>query len=204
MPTLVDGSVRLTPSMAICEYLATRHHSPLLVEPGDPERIEFVQWLWYGKSTLMTPLSRIATVTRVGRTGADIDAVLEDARGNAGVRLTALERRLEGRDFLVAGRLTLADISAGYPLHLVGLFGIDHLLGPRTAAYRERLRGAPRLSARDRRSLTDRRAAACMSCASSTDRARSSWPLMPTEAMPCASLPAAFITGTATMVTPAM
>jgi glutathione S-transferase len=143
VPTLVDGSVRLTESMAICEYLATRHHSPLLVEPGDPERIEFVQWLWYGESTLMTPLSRIATVTRVGRTGADIDAVLEDARGNAGVRLTALERRLEGRDFLVAGRLTLADISAGYPLHLVGLFGIDHLLGPRTAAYRERLRARP-------------------------------------------------------------
>ena len=68
---------------------------------------------------------------------------MEDARGNAGVRLTALERRLEGRDFLVAGRLTLADISAGYPLHLVGLFGIDHLLGPRTAAYRERLRARP-------------------------------------------------------------
>jgi glutathione S-transferase len=143
VPTLVDGSVRLTESMAICEYLAARHHSPLLVEPGDPERIEFVQWLWYGESTLMTPLSRMATVGRLERKGPDIDAVMEDARGNAGVRLTALERRLEGRDFLVAGRLTLADISAGYPLHLVGLFGIDHLLGPRTAAYRERLRSRP-------------------------------------------------------------
>jgi glutathione S-transferase len=129
--------------MAICEYLAARHHSPLLVESGDPARIEFVQWLWYGESTLMTPLSRLATVGRLERKGPDIDAVLEDARGNAGVRLSALERRLEGRDFLVAGRLTLADISGGYPLHLVGLFGIDHLLGPRTAAYRERLRSRP-------------------------------------------------------------
>jgi len=143
VPTLVDGSVRLTESMAICEYLAARHHSPLLVEPGDPARIEFVQWLWYGESTLMTPLSRLATVSRLERKGPDIDAVMEDARGNVGVRLTGLERRLEGRDFLVAGRLTLADISAGYPLHLVGLFGIDQLLGPRTAAYRERLRSRP-------------------------------------------------------------
>jgi len=143
VPTLVDGSVQLTESMAICEYLAARHHSPLLVEPGDPARIEFVQWLWYGESTLMTPLSRMATVGRLERKGPDIDAVMEDARGNAGIRLTALERRLEGRDFLVAGRLTLADISAGYPLHLVGLFGIDRLLGPRTAAYRERLRARP-------------------------------------------------------------
>ncbi len=143
VPTLVDGPVRLTESMAICEYLAARHDSPLLVGMDDPARTEFVQWLWYGESTLMTPLSRMATVGRLQRTGADIDAVIEDARNNAGVRLGALERRLEGRDFLVAGRLTLADISAGYPLHLVGLFGIDRLLGPRSAAYRERLRSRP-------------------------------------------------------------
>jgi glutathione S-transferase len=143
VPTLVDGSVRLTESMAICEYLAAKHDSSLLVGSADPARIEFVQWLWYGESTLMTPLSRIATVSRLQRKGADIDAVIEDARNNAGVRLGALERRLEGRDFLVAGRLTLADISAGYPLHLVGLFGIDRMLGPRSAAYRERLRSRP-------------------------------------------------------------
>lgn len=142
VPTLVDGSVRLTESMAICEYLAAKYESSLLVGPGDPARTDFVQWLWYGESTLMTPLSRMATVGRLQRNGADIDAVLEDARGNAGVRLTALER-LEGRDFLVAGRLTLADISAGYPLHLVGLFGMDRLLGPRSSAYRERLRSRP-------------------------------------------------------------
>lgn len=143
VPTLVDGSVRLTESMAICEYLAAKHESSLLVGADDPARIEFVQWLWYGESTLMTPVSRMATVGRLQRTGADIDAVIDDARNNTGVRLTALERRLEGRDFLVAGRLTLADISAGYPLHVIGLFGIDHLLGPRTTAYRERLRSRP-------------------------------------------------------------
>jgi glutathione S-transferase len=143
VPTMIDESVRLTESMAICEYLAAKYDPSLLVAPGDPARTDFVQWLWYGESTLMTPLSRMATVGRLERKGADIDAVLEDARGNAGVRLKALEQRLEGRDFLVAGRLTLADISAGYPLHLVGLNGMDHLLGPRSTAYRERLRNRP-------------------------------------------------------------
>ena len=143
VPTLIDGPVRLTESMAICEYLAAKYDSSLLVAPGDPARTEFVQWLWYGESTLMTPLSRRATVTRLQRKGPDIDAVLEDAANNTGVRLVALEQRLEGRDFLVAGRLTLADISVGYPLHLVGAFGLDRLLGPRTAAYRERLRARP-------------------------------------------------------------
>jgi glutathione S-transferase len=143
VPTLIDGEVRLTESMAICEYLATKHNSSLLVPPSDPARIQFLQWLWYGESTLMTPLSRMATVSRLERKGPDVDAVLADARDNVGVRLKALEQRLEGRDFLVAGRLTLADISAGYPLHLVGVFGIDNALGLRSAAYRERLRGRP-------------------------------------------------------------
>jgi glutathione S-transferase len=143
VPALIEGPVQLTESMAICEYLAAKHGPSLLVGADDPARIEFVQWLWYGESTLMTPLSRRATVTRLGRTGADIDAIFDDARNNTGVRLKALEQRLEGRDFLVAGRLTLADISAGYPLHLVGLFGMDDLLGPRSNAYRERLRARP-------------------------------------------------------------
>ena len=143
VPTLIDGQVRLTESMAICEYLAAKYDSSLLVAPGDPARTDFLQWLWYGESTLMTPLSRRATVSRLQRKGPDIDAVLEDAANNTGVRLVALEQRLEGRDFLVAGRLTLADISVGYPLHLVGAFGLDRLLGPCTAAYRERLRARP-------------------------------------------------------------
>ena len=47
------------------------------------------------------------------------------------------------REHFVAGRLTLADISVSYPLHLVGLLGLDNLLGPRSAAYHERLRARP-------------------------------------------------------------
>ena len=65
VPTLIDGEVRLTESMAICEYLAAKHNSTLLVPPSDPARIQFLQWVWYGESTLMTPLSRMATVMRL-------------------------------------------------------------------------------------------------------------------------------------------
>ena len=45
VPTLIDGSVRLTESMAICEYLAVKHNSPLLVGTSDPAHRKFVQWL---------------------------------------------------------------------------------------------------------------------------------------------------------------
>lgn len=143
VPALVDGDLVLTESLAICEYLAARHGPSLVVAPEEAERIQFLQWLWYGESTLMTPLSRMATVGRLERKGPDIDAVMADARDNTGVRLTSLEKRLEGREFLAADRFTLADVSLGYPLHLVGLFGLDHLLGPRSAAYRAQLLARP-------------------------------------------------------------
>ena len=129
--------------MAICDYLATKHGSPLVVPPDDPERPQFLQWLWYGESTLMTPLSRLNIVRQVERKGPEVDAIIAGARDHVAKRLEMLEQRLEGRDFLVAGRLTLADISVSYPLHLVGMLGVDNLLGPRSAAYREQLRARP-------------------------------------------------------------
>ena len=143
VPLLIDGEVRLSESMAICDYLAAKHGSPLVVPPADPERPQFLQWLWYGESTLMTPMSRLNIVRQVERKGPEVDAILARARDHVAERLKMLEQRLEGRDFLAAGRLTLADISVSYPLHLVGLLGLDDLLGPRSAAYRERLRARP-------------------------------------------------------------
>ena len=143
VPLLIDGEVRLSESMAICDYLATKHGSPLVVPPNDPERPQFLQWLWYGASTLMTPLSRLNIVRQVERKGPEVDAIIAGGRDHVAERLEMLEQRLEGRDFLVAGRLTLADISVSYPLHLVGLLGVDNLLGPRSVAYHERLRARP-------------------------------------------------------------
>jgi glutathione S-transferase len=144
VPLLIDGEVRLSESMAICDYLATKHGSPLVVPADDPERPQFLQWLWYGESTLMTPLSRLNIVRQVERKGGpEVDVLIAGARDHIAARLKMLEQRLEGRDFLAAGRLTLADISVSYPLHLVGMLGIDDLLGPRAAAYRERLRARP-------------------------------------------------------------
>jgi len=143
IPAMVDGDRVMTESLAICEYLAAKHGSSLLVAAGEPERVPFLEWLWYGESTLMTPLSRLGRVASLPVKGEAIDVVLADARESLQVRLRSLEQRLEGRDFLVAGRLTLADVSVGYPLHLIAVFGIDVPLGTRTAAYRERLRTRP-------------------------------------------------------------
>ena len=70
-------------------------------------------------ATLQAPLSAMARVNRIRNKTpemqAGIDAVLSDARHSLSMRVKLLEQRLDGRDFLVAGRMTLADISVGYP-----------------------------------------------------------------------------------------
>lgn len=147
LPALIDGDRVIYESLAICQYLATRHGSDLVVAPGEPEHPEFVQWLLYGEATLQAPLSTMARARRIRNTTpqmqAGIDAVLADARHSLSMRARLLEQRLEGREFLVAGRMTLADISVGYPLNNMGQPRFASLLGPRATAYRERLVARP-------------------------------------------------------------
>jgi glutathione S-transferase len=135
LPALIDGDRAIYESLAICEYLAARHGSDLIVAPDEPERPEFVQWL------AMARVRRIRNTTPEMQAG--IDAVLSDARHSLSMRVKLLEQRLEGRDFLVAGRMTLADISVGYPLNTMGKPDFASLLGPRATAYRERLLARP-------------------------------------------------------------
>src|SRR5262249_42612843 len=52
LPALIDGDRAIYESLAICEYLAARHGSDLVVAPDEPERPEFVQWLLYGEGTI--------------------------------------------------------------------------------------------------------------------------------------------------------
>ena len=57
LPALIDGDRAIYELLAICEYLAARHGSDLVVAPDEPERPEFVQWLLYGEATLQAPLA---------------------------------------------------------------------------------------------------------------------------------------------------
>ena len=93
VPLLIDGEVRLSKSMAICDYLAGKHGSPLVVPPGNPERPQYLQWLWYGESTLMTPLSRLNIMRQVERKAPEVDALIAGARESVAERLKMLEQR---------------------------------------------------------------------------------------------------------------
>ncbi len=142
LPAVVDGDLVLTESMAIGVHYATQRRSDLIVGEGEADRPQYLQWLWYGESTLMTPISMLV---RIHRLGVDLqaDPLAADARETLEARLAPLEQRLQGREFLAADRFTLADISTGYALYVSRLFRLP--LPENTAAYWARLKERPAL-----------------------------------------------------------
>ncbi len=134
VPAMVDGEVVLTESLVICEYLSRRSGGTLTVEPGGPDYFGYLQHLHYGEGTLAPPLGWAR------RLGPLSDTVMAEARSAFSVRLAVVETALaDGREFLAADRFTLADISVAYALGLSRLSGLDDLIPPAVAAYRDRM-----------------------------------------------------------------
>ena len=138
IPVLEDGPVRLIESLAICEYVSRTYGGDLTLDPGDPDYWAYLQLAQFGEATLQPPL---AWARRFGRKDAEI---LDHSRQAFAMRLGAIERRLsDGREFLTAGRFTLADLSLGFVLSLSKVVGLADLMTPRVAAYHAGLRARP-------------------------------------------------------------
>jgi glutathione S-transferase len=140
VPAIVDGGVTLTESLAICEYVSrTYGKGALVVEPGQPGYYEYLELAQFGEATLQPTLAW-------ARRFAPYSKEIADHATEAWVRrLGTVERTLEdGREFITAGRLTVADISIGFTLSLASLIGgMAEFLPPTVAAYRDRLRARP-------------------------------------------------------------
>ncbi len=141
IPFLVVGETRMSESAAIAQYLATRDGpTPLSLQPGDPDYGAWLNWLHFGEATLTFPQTLVLRY-RTFEPGR-AEAAADDYERWFFARLKGLDRALgDGRDWLVAGRFTAADISVGYALLLARSLKIDSGFPPAVAAYWERLRG---------------------------------------------------------------
>jgi glutathione S-transferase len=141
VPAIRDGDIILIESLAICEYVARKYGSDLVVEPHEPGFLDYLQFLHFGEATMGPPLGWMA---RFGRGEKRVELVVAEARETFALRLRAVERVLgDGRAFLAAGRLTLADLSVGYALGLSDVLGLHDLLPPIVAEYEARLKARP-------------------------------------------------------------
>ncbi len=132
-----DGHL-LTESAAICQRIALG--TALEVLPGDPDYWLYLNWLHRSDATLTFPLTIVLRYTRLEPEARKLPQAVEDYKAFFLGRAKTIEAALaDGRSWLVADRFTIADITAGYAVHLSSGFGLLSELGPKTLAWYERL-----------------------------------------------------------------
>lgn len=146
IPALVDGETFMTESAAMIEYLVTRYGpSPLAVAVGDPAYGAWLNGLHFGEATLTFPQTLVLRYRRFEPGKAEV--VADDYAKWFLARLRAVDKALQGHDWLCADRFTGADISVGYALLLAAQLGLDAEFTPAVAAYWARLQARPAFQA---------------------------------------------------------
>jgi len=142
VPVLVDGDQIIPESAAIVLYLADKYPEKGLLPVDLDERAQVYRWTFFAMTELEQPLWRMARHTFLyppeKRSAADIELAKEDFVAMAAI----LDEHLEGRQFIVGERLTVADCVTVY---LMDWADEVHLLDPfpRLQAYLERLYARP-------------------------------------------------------------
>jgi glutathione S-transferase len=99
IPVLVDGSLVLYETAAICLHLADTHpHSELLPPLGTPERAQAYKWIIWSTNTLQATLSHYFYPERMVDAGNSAGALQVKAHAQAriGDLLTQVDKQLAG------------------------------------------------------------------------------------------------------------
>jgi glutathione S-transferase len=140
IPFMIDGETRMTESSGICHYLGTRYGpTPLIVGVDEPAYGAFLNWMYFSDATLTFPQTLVLRYTHLEPEERRNPQVATDyAKWFLG-RLRAVEAATDGKQSLVAGRFTAADIAIGFALLLAEKIGLGKDFGPNVAAYWQRL-----------------------------------------------------------------
>jgi glutathione S-transferase len=144
VPTLVDGGATLTESSGICQYLVDRYgpHS-IGVDRDEAAYPEYLNWLHRSDATLTFPQTIVLRYTKLEPPERRLPQAVEDYSIWFLSRLRSVEAALEGKDFLVADRFTIADIAVGYALFMGKRLGLDQRYKPNCTRYLTKLMERP-------------------------------------------------------------
>ncbi len=123
VPTLVlDDGRPLAESNAIIWYLGDGTQ----YAPTDPyERAQVLQWQFFEQYQVEPSLAVVRFLIAFSGQADKHAQKIEEQTANGYIALDAMERHLEGRDFLVGERYTLADISLYAYTHVAPEGGFD-------------------------------------------------------------------------------
>ena len=126
VPAFIDDDIILTESTGICQYLVEKYSSNGLgLDKKDPEYGAYLNWLYRSDATFTFPLAIVLRYTRLEPEKRRNPEVAKDYAIWFHSRLRSVETALEGREFLVGGRFTIADIAVGYALQFGDRLGLS-------------------------------------------------------------------------------
>lgn len=145
VPYLIDGDTRMSESTAICHYLTAKYGpTDLAVSPEAEAYGTFLNWLYFSDATLTFPQTIVLRYKILEPKERRLPQAAEDYAAWFAGRLRYVEDALDGKDFLVADRFTIADIAVGYAIKLAASLPIvKDAITPNCAAYLERLSKRP-------------------------------------------------------------
>ena len=141
VPAFFDDELRMTESVAIAQYLVTRHGpSPLAVAVDEPDYGCWLNWQYFGEATLTFPQTLVLRYSRMEPPERRNPQIAEDYARWFLARLRGIEAVVSQQEHLCAGRFTTADVSVGYALMLATYLGLNARFGPAVVDYFSRLR----------------------------------------------------------------
>jgi glutathione S-transferase len=144
LPMLVDDAVTMFESVAIVQYVLERYGGGrLMPERGSADFGECLQWMQFGETTLMGPVSQVLQHVRLLPEDQRRPEVAEQGRRTFAYYAGRLDRRLSSLTYLIDDEFSAADIVVGYTLYAADRCA---LLSPRlhnVCAYYQRLRDRP-------------------------------------------------------------
>ena len=138
VPVIEDDDGVVFESAAICIHLADLHPDVGLMPPlGTHDRALAYQWSVFAPAELEPPLIEAAIFATAQPERA------EKARNRFAAAAEAVGRSLDGAEYLVGSRFTVADVLIGSALAFTSRAGFPEVLGPTVRDYVARLQERP-------------------------------------------------------------
>lgn len=144
VPTFTDGDLTMTESAGVCQYLVDRYGPTSFgLTPAEPDYGLYLNWLHRSDATLTFPQTIVLRYTRLEPPERRLKQAVDDYTQWFFARLRSVEEATGEREFLCAGRFTIADIAVGYALYLAETLDLRPGFKPNSEAYYQRLAARP-------------------------------------------------------------
>ncbi len=142
VPYLIDGDIKMTESVAMCQYIVEKYGpTDLCVQSNEIDYPNYLNWLFHSDATLTFPQTVVLRYKLMEPGVAD--GAIEGYSRWFVSRLKLLESSLEGKEYLCSNRFTIADICVSYAINLASSLEIHQAMKPNISRWSNNLFSRP-------------------------------------------------------------